>query len=123
MRRLIGLVLSVSLAVLATAVPAAATVTAASDAATPAVSSDADAPPVVVLAAEEAEEQLGPDPMPREAEDNPARELAGYEDRDTPFTWGAAWILTFAGVVGLLLLVGLYHLLVRLPAREDAGKR
>lgn len=76
----------------------------------------------VVLAAEDGEE-LGPAPQPRDADENPARELAGYEDRDTPFTWGAAWILTFAGVVGLLLLVGLYQLLVRRPARESAGQQ
>lgn len=76
----------------------------------------------VLLAAADGEE-LGPAPQPRDAEENPARELAGYEDRDTPFTWGAAWILTFAGVVGLLLLVGLYQLLVRRPARESAGQR
>ena len=83
----------------------------------------ADAP-TAVLAQEDAEEEVdegpgGPDPMPRESEDNPARTLSGYEDQETPFTWGAAWILTFAGVVGLLLMGGLYQLLVRGPRQRS----
>lgn len=61
---------------------------------------------------------LGPEPQPRLAEDNRARELAGYENPDVPFTWGAAWILTFTGVVGLALLIGLYWLLVYRPSRQ-----
>lgn len=71
----------------------------------------------IVLAAAAEGEPLGPDPMERTAEDNAARELAGYEDMDLPYTWGAAWILTFAGFAGLALFGGLYHLLVRHPAR------
>ncbi len=71
-----------------------------------------------VLAAE-ADEPLGPNPAERTAEDNPARELAGYEDQDLPFTWGAAWIMAFAGLVGLVLLGGLYQLLVRGPAQKS----
>jgi hypothetical protein len=69
-----------------------------------------------VLAAE-AGEPVGPEPKPRLADDNPARELAGYENPDVPFTWGAAWILTFTGMVGLVLLAGLYYLLVHRPSR------
>lgn len=61
---------------------------------------------------------LGPEPQPRLAEDNQARELAGYSDQEVPFTWGAAWILTFAGTVGLTLLVSLYWLLVHRPSRQ-----
>ncbi len=69
----------------------------------------------VVLAVEG--EPVGPDPKPRESEDNPARELAGYENPDVPFTWGAAWILTFTSMVGLVLLAGLYWLGVHRPSR------
>ena len=71
-----------------------------------------------ILAVEEGE-PLGPNPAERTAEDNPARELAGYEDRELPFTWGAAWILAFAGLAGLVLLGGLYQLLVRGPAQKS----
>ena len=85
-------------------------------AAVPAV---ADQGPADVLAAEAGMD--GPEPMPRDADDNPARELAGYEDRETPFTWGAAWILLFTGTVGLVLLVGLYQLLVRRPSRQGSS--
>lgn len=114
MRRRLGLV-QVGLVVCALLVAPVTAASAADERATPTVD--------VVLAAEGAEEELGPAPQPRKAEENPARELAGYEDRETPFTWGAAWILTFAGVVGLLLLGGLYQLLVRRPARESAVQR
>lgn len=72
----------------------------------------------IVLAAEG--EPVGPEPAPRDAEGNAARELGGYEDRDLPFTWGAAWILSFAGLVGLVLFAGLYQLLVRGPAQKSA---
>jgi len=74
-----------------------------------------------VLLAVEAE-VVGPEPAPRNAEDNPARELAGYEDREVPFTWGAAWILTFTSFVGLALMLVLYQRLVRAPARQNAGR-
>lgn len=73
----------------------------------------------VLLAAEA--EVVGPEPAPREADENRARELAGYEDREVPFTWGAAWILTFAGFVGLALMLVLYQRLVRAPGRQDAS--
>jgi hypothetical protein len=36
-----------------------------------------------------------------------------------PFTWGAAWLLGFAGFVGLALMGGLYQLLVRGPAQKS----
>lgn len=74
----------------------------------------------IVLAVADGD-QLGPDPKPREAEDNPARELAGYDNQDVPFTWGAAWILTFTGFVGLVLLCGLYYLTVYRPSRDTAS--
>jgi hypothetical protein len=110
MRRLTGLALSVVLASALLIAPAAAS---------PAVADDA-----VVLAVEGDEGQLGPDPQERNAPDNRARELVThYEDPETPFTWGAAWILTFASLVGLALLGGLYYLLVHRPAQEDAGQR
>lgn len=72
----------------------------------------------LVLAAAAGDEPLGPDPAERSAEDNPARELAGYEDRETPFTWGAAWILAVPGLIGVVAMLGLYHLLVRRPAQH-----
>ncbi len=78
-----------------------------------------------VLAAEEENgeaEILGPDPAERTAEGNPAREMGGYEDRETPFTWGAAWILTFAGLVGLVLMLGVYYLVVRGPSRSSTSR-
>lgn len=110
MRRLIGLSLSALLAVTVLVAPAtAAPAQAASD--------------TVTLAAA-ADEPVGPEPQDREAEDNRARELVPqYEDPETPFTWGAAWLLTFAGMVGLVLLGGLYYLLVHRPSQEDTGRR
>jgi hypothetical protein len=76
----------------------------------------------IVLAAE-AGELLGPEPMPRMAEDNPARELAGYEDLETPFTWGAAWLLTFLGLGGLLAMGIVYWRAVDRPGRNRAPVR
>ncbi len=73
---------------------------------------------VVLLAVDE---PAGPEPALRTDEDNAARTLSGYEDNELPFTWGAAWILSFAGLVGLTLMLGLYQLLVRGPAqRQDS---
>jgi len=76
----------------------------------------------VVLAVDGAE-LLGPDPMPRNAEDNPARELGGYEDRDIPFTWGAAWLLTFLGLGGLATMGLVYWRAVDRPGRAKAPVR
>jgi hypothetical protein len=76
----------------------------------------------VVLAVDGAE-LLGPDPMPRNAEDNPARELGGYEDRDIPFTWGAAWLLTFLGLGGLATMGLVYWRAVDRPGRNRAPVR
>lgn len=67
----------------------------------------------VILAVEG--ELLGPEPMPREAEDNPARDLAGYEDLEIPFTWGAAWLLTFLGLAGLAVMGIVYFRAVERP--------
>jgi hypothetical protein len=66
---------------------------------------------------------LGPDPMPRDAEDNPARELGGYEDREIPFTWGAAWLLTFLGFGGLATMGLVYWRAVDRPGRNRAPVR
>lgn len=85
MRRPTLVALASLLAVLLLAVPAAAVAEAAVD----------------ILAVDDDAGTLGPDPAPRNAEGNAATELAGFEDRDVPFTWGAAWILTAAGVLGL----------------------
>jgi hypothetical protein len=88
----------------------------------PALAADPEAEQSLVLAVEaEGNEPLGPNPAPRDAADNPARELGGYTDQETPFTWGAAWILAATGVIGLLLLAGLYELRVRRPAKQAAG--
>jgi hypothetical protein len=76
----------------------------------------------VVLAVDGAE-LLGPDPMPRNAEGNPARELAGYEDREIPFTWGAAWLLTFLGFGGLATMGIVYWRAVDRPGRNRAPVR
>ena len=67
--------------------------------------------------------QLGPEPMPRDTEDNPARELSGYEDRETPFTWGAAWLLTFLGLGGLATMGLVYWRAVDRPGRDKAPVR
>jgi hypothetical protein len=66
---------------------------------------------------------LGPEPMPRGAENNPARELGGYEDRDIPFTWGAAWLLTFLGFGGLATMGIVYWRYVDRPGRTKAPAR
>jgi hypothetical protein len=76
----------------------------------------ADEPAAVVLAVEGGD--LGPQPADRLAEDNPARELIGYDDRDIPFTWGAAWILAFTGFMGLGSAALLYRLKVVRPQRQ-----
>jgi hypothetical protein len=109
MRRSIGLLVPALLALALLLSPAVA----GADEVPPAAGGD------LVLAVEG--EPTGPEPQERTAEDNPARELAGYEDREVQFTWGAAWLLTFLGVVGLIALVGLYYLLVHRPSREAAG--
>jgi hypothetical protein len=87
------------------------------------VASPADAAPASVVLAVDGAELLGPDPVPRMAEDNPARELGGYEDRDIPFTWGAAWLLTFLGVGGLVTMGLVYWLRVERPGRAKAPVR
>lgn len=105
MRRLIGLVL---LALLLLGVPSAAF-------------ADDHTTAADVLAVEG--EPAGPEPRPRDAEENPARDLAGYDDLEVPFTWGAAWILLFTGMVGLVVLLGVYQLLVRRPSQEGSVRR
>jgi hypothetical protein len=76
---------------------------------------------VLLLAVEEGE-PVGPDPMPRTDENNPAGEI--YADMPTPFTWGAAWLLTLAGLAGVTVLTLIWVLLVRRPEREreEAGR-
>lgn len=105
MRRLTGLVLSALLALAVFAVPATAAVD-LDDGAT-------------VLAVEGGEGPGGPDPRPYEDEENVAREGAGYGELDTPFTWGAAFIMLFLGAVGVALMAGLYWLLVYRPNQQE----
>lgn len=76
----------------------------------------------VVLAVDGAE-LLGPDPVARDAEENPARDLGGYEDRETPFTWGAAWLLTFLGLGGLATMGLVYWRAVDRPGRGRSPAR
>lgn len=64
------------------------------------------------------DEPAGPDPAPRDAPENPARDLGGYEDRETPFTWGAAWLLSALGFGGLAVLLAVYRFRVR-PGDRD----
>ncbi len=107
MRRVLGLTLIAMLALAVFVVPAAADV--------PSGLAGGE----IVLAVEEGV-PAGPEPMDRLDEDNPARELAGFENPDVPFTYGAAFLLAFAGLVGVSLLGLLYWLLVRRPARGAA---
>jgi hypothetical protein len=114
MRRLTGLLLSALLALLVLAAPAAA------------VADDLD-DDVLILAEEDVEDmmeeeeegQLGPDPRPYADEENVAREQAGYGELETPFTWGAAFIMLFLGAVGVVLMAGLYWLLVYRPNQQQ----
>lgn len=109
MRRLTGLVLPALLALLLLAAPSGALADEPADGGT------------LLLAVEG--EPTGPDPMPRDADENPARELAGYEDPELQFTWGAAWLLLFLGLAGLVVLLGVYQWLVRKPSQQSAGRR
>ena len=84
---------------------------------------DASADDGRVTLAVDGAELLGPDPLPRNAEENPARELGGYEDRDIPFTWGAAWLLTFLGLGGLATMGIVYWRAVDRPGRNRAPVR
>lgn len=74
----------------------------------------------IVLAVDEI---TGPEPKPRDAEENAARDLGGFEDREVQFTWAAAWLLT--GALGLAVIAGglFYEFRVRRPAQEAAGQR
>ncbi len=69
------------------------------------------------------DEITGPEPKPRDAEENAARELGGFEDREVQFTWAVAWLLT--GALGLAVIAGglFYEFRVRRPAQEAAGQR
>ena len=81
----------------------------------------ADAPETgpALLAVDDA--PLGPEPAPRDAEDNPARDLGDYGDREIPFTWGAAWLLTALGFIGLVLLLVIYRFRVAPPSKDRAS--
>lgn len=72
----------------------------------------------VVLAAEADTAELGPDPQPREAEDNPARTLAGYEDPGVQFTWAASFLLLGGAITGLIVGGALWYLLVVRPGKQ-----
>ncbi len=74
----------------------------------------------VVLAV--ASEPVGPEPAPRDAEGNPAVELGGYEDREVPFTWGAAWLLAFLGFGGLATMALVWFRAVDRPRRTPARR-
>ena len=87
-------------------------------AAVPGVALADDAGPVVL--AQEEDGPVGPDPMQRDVEDNPARTLSGYEDPEVPFTWGAAWLLTFLGATGLVVMAVVYQLMVRGPRQRSS---
>jgi hypothetical protein len=108
MRRVLGLTFTVLLALTLFAGPAAADGTADGRVAGLVLAVDDDGP-------------AGPEPMDRLEENNPARELAGFESREGIFVDAAAYILAFAGLVGLALLVGLYYLLVHRPSRDPDG--
>lgn len=90
----------------------------------PALAADEPAPDLastsVLLAAGEV---TGPEPAPRDAEDNPARELGGFNDKEIQFTWAAAWLLTAAFVFALLAGVLFFEFRVRRPSQEAAGRR
>ncbi|MCC5949089.1 MAG: hypothetical protein JJT89_11590 [Nitriliruptoraceae bacterium] len=103
MRRLPALVVMVALVFTLLPLTAAAAETADDASMILAVEEDGDDGPV------------GPNPAARLDEDNAATTLSGYESPDVPFTWGAAWILSFAGLAGLALMVGFYMLVVRRP--------
>jgi hypothetical protein len=90
--------------------------------ATPPVGASAEVaaePGDTVLAAEA--EELGPVPQPRDAEDNAARSLGGYEDPGVQFTWAASFLLL--GLVLTLLVIGgaLWYLLVMRPEKQSSG--
>ncbi|TVR20235.1 MAG: hypothetical protein EA387_11745 [Nitriliruptor sp.] len=74
---------------------------------------------LAILAVDDA--PAGPDPAPRDAEDNPARDLGDYGDREIPFTWGAAWLLTAIGFIGLVLLLLIYRFRVAPPSKDRAS--
>ena len=77
---------------------------------------DAAASQATVLAVDDA--PVGPEPAPRDAEENPARDLGDYADREVPFTWGAAWLLAGLGFIGLVLLLAIYRFRVA-PVHKD----
>ena len=105
MRRTFGLALAALVALAVLAVPA--------------VADDEVAASEQILAVED-EAPSGPDPMDRNDPDNAARELGGFEDPEVPFTYYAAYLLAFAGLVGLVLMLGLYYLRVKRPQRESS---
>lgn len=86
----------------------------------PAAAVAAPAAGAVVLAV--SGEPVGPEPQPRDADGNPAVELGGYEDREVPFTWGAAWLLTFLGLGGLAFMGLVWFRAVDRPRRTPARR-
>ena len=108
MRRVLGLTFTVLLALTLLAGPAAA------DSAT-------DGSDAALILAVDDDGPVGPEPMDRLEEDNPARELAGFESREGIFVDAAAYLLAFPLLIGLTLLVGLYYLLVHRPSRDPDG--
>ena len=78
-----------------------------------------DAGGPLVLAVDDA--PAGPEPAPRDAEDNPARDLGDYGDRATPFTWAAAWLLAGLGFVGLAVMLAVYRFRVLGPQKDRSS--
>lgn len=106
-RPLAGLLVSSLLAVALLLVPAAA-------------SADTVAEDLVLAAEAEEGAETGPAPKARDAEGNDARTLAGYENPELQFTWGASFLLL--GLVVTMLVVGgaLWYLLVLRPTKQQA---
>jgi hypothetical protein len=86
---------------------------------TPDASTDVAVADVTILAVDGP--PAGPEPAPRSQEDNPARDLGDYGDRETPFTWFAAWLLAGLGFVGVAVLLLLYRFRVAGPERAKAS--
>ncbi len=73
----------------------------------------------MILAVDDA--PAGPEPAPRDQDENPARDLGDYGDRETPFTWAAAWLLAGLGFVGIAVLLLIYRFRVLGPERSKAS--
>ena len=84
-----------------------------------ATAADEPAAGALLLAVDDA--PAGPNPAPRDAEENPARDLGDYADRETPFTWAAAWLLAGLGFVGLAVMLAVYRFRVLGPQKDRSS--